>query len=124
MPRGASSFWGWLPGAHFVTPDGAKHEWQGATQDRYIEIGTPGWLWLPPRGEGEAGLFWAAAETFTETRFDTMILHSAAEDAEPGGYTEARFAIGLARSFDDAQALYADLVSKGLVEQPAAGEGQ
>ncbi|MCD6361487.1 MAG: hypothetical protein J7M38_11580 [Armatimonadetes bacterium] len=65
-------FWGWLPGDGYITPDGERHEW---TME-YKTIGRVGWVFLPPKREGERGVGWISPGVFGESRFGTMILYT------------------------------------------------
>ncbi len=117
---GANFFWGWLPGAYFVTPTEGKNEWEGVAQDKYIEVGNVGWVWLAPQSQGKPGLLWASDCKFTQSRFNSMIIHSPSATLKTGEFVEARFAIGMAASPGEAEGTYKYLLQKGLVPQPAA----
>jgi hypothetical protein len=118
----AGGFWGWLPGAYFVTPIEGKQEWQGVARDEYIEIGKVGWVWLAPKTEGKAGLLWASDASFTQSRFDSMILKPTPIKLKTDEFIETRFAIAPAATAGEAEKLYKDLVDKGLVAEPPPPE--
>lgn len=119
---GAGGWWGWLPGAYFVTPLEGKQKWEGVARDEYIEIGKVGWVWLAPRTEGKPGLLWASDASFTQSRFDSMILKPAPITLKTGEFIETKFAIGPAASAGEAEELYKYLVEKGLVAEPPPPE--
>ncbi len=119
---GGNFFWGWLPGAYFVTPTQGKQEWEGVAQDKYIEVGKVGWVWLAPRSEGQPGLLWACDCKFTQSRFDTMIIHSPSTKLKTDEFVEMKFAIGPADTPGEAEKMYKDLVQRGLVPEPPAPE--
>jgi hypothetical protein len=111
--------WGWLPGAHYVIPDGQK-EWRGKAADRYFDVGWPGWLWLAPSRAGVSGIGWMSPLKFGESRFDTMLLYSDRAMCDPGSGVEIGFAIALTESPDETQRIYDDLVGRGLLTAPEA----
>jgi len=116
---GGSYFWGWLGGAHFVTPDGVKHEWEGVAKDNYIDVGRVGWVWIAPSKEGQPGIAWMSDLRFNQSRFHTMLLKPA-ESAKvpPGGAIEAGFAIALTDTPEQVKPIYDDLVARGLIAAP------
>jgi len=111
-------FWGWLPGAYFVTPTEGKQEWEGVAKDAYLDIGKVGWVWLAPRSEDKPGLVWMSDCRFTQSRFDTMILHSPSPKLKTDEFVEMQFAIGPADTPAEADEIYEDLVRRGLVPEP------
>jgi|LSQX01.1.fsa_nt_gb hypothetical protein len=70
--RSMYGFWGWLPGAAYVTPDGDTHEWTMT----YHDFGNPGWVFLPNKSADRPGVGWISGETFGESRFGTMLLYT------------------------------------------------
>ena len=70
--RDVYCFWGWLPGANYVTPDGETHEWSM----EYRDFGHAGWVYLAPRDSAKPGVGWIAPGVFGESRFGTMILYT------------------------------------------------
>jgi hypothetical protein len=86
-------FWGWLPGSGYVTPEG-ECEW-GMT---YAEIGSVGWVFLPPREADQPGIGVISALPFGESRFGTLLIYTDPKriHAEPDGIVEMRLAFMLA----------------------------
>jgi hypothetical protein len=107
--------WGWLPGAYYVLPAG-RREWTGKQTDRYIAIGTPGWLWLAPASAQTQGLAWVSSLAFGESRFDTMLLYGAGRTCEPGQSVDIGFALAPVETPEDAAALAAQCATLGIVE--------
>lgn len=121
---GCSYFWGWLGGAHFVTPDGVKHEWEGVAKNAYIDVGRVGWVWIAPSKEGRPGIAWMSNLLFNQSRFNTMILKpTESPKVPPGGALEGSFAIALTDTPEQVKPIYDDLVARGLIAAPPA-EGE
>lgn len=70
--RNAYVFWGWLPGARYVTPDGETHDWSM----EYRDFDKPGWVYIAPGGQGKPGIGWISPQVFGESRFGTMIIYT------------------------------------------------
>lgn len=117
--RDAYLFWGWLPGANYVTPDGATHEWSMAYQD----FGRPGWVYLAPQREGNPGVGWIAPAMFGESRFGTMIVYTDPKKVPlaTGETLRTTFALMPADSPDDVRAAAQALARSPLEEFAGIG---
>ncbi|HJN19058.1 MAG TPA: hypothetical protein QGH10_26395 [Armatimonadota bacterium] len=92
------SFWGWLPGQGFVTPDG-EHEWSMT----YLSLGKLGWVFLPSAKDGGTGIGLVSPHSFGESRFGTMLLYTDPTriPTKLGDAVEIELAFVLAESADD-----------------------
>jgi hypothetical protein len=103
-------FWGWLPGSGYVAPDGA-HTWAM----KYAEIGSVGWVFLPPREPDQPGIGIISALPFGESRFGTLLIYTDPKRVrtEPGGTVEMRLAFMLADGPGPVAEAYTDLSETG-----------
>lgn len=120
-PREAYVFWGWLPGAHYVTPDGEAHEWSMTYQD----FDKPGWVYLAPLREGEPGVGWITPDVFGESRFGTMIVYTDPKKVPlaTGESLRTTFALMPADSPDEVRAA-AQALAQSALEEFAGIAGQ
>jgi len=119
--REVYAFWGWLPGANYVTPDGESHEWTMA----YTDIGKIGWLWIAPTDDNRPGVGWISPGVFGESRFGTMLLYTDPKRVplESGERVETIFAIMPADSPEAVRTVAQALAASALEQfQGVAGE--
>lgn len=119
--REVYAFWGWLPGANYVTPDGERHEWTMA----YTDIGKTGWIWLAPTDDNRSGVGWISPAVFGESRFGTMLLFTDPKRVplESGERLETTFAIMPADSPEAVRVAAQALAASALEQfQDVAGE--
>lgn len=113
-----SAFWGWLQAPHYVTPDG-RRDWQGKVRDEYISIGHVGWVFLAPLSAGKPGLMWASPDRFSESRFDQMLIYSDEAVCARDECVGVSFAMAPCADAAEAEAIYRDLIDRGLLPKPA-----
>lgn len=117
--REAYVFWGWLPGANYVTPDGETHEWSMTYQD----FSHPGWVYIAPQRAGDPGVGWIAPDVFGESRFGTMIVYTDPKKVPlaSGETLRTTFALMPANSPDDVRAAAQALARSALEEFAGIG---
>jgi len=118
--REVYSFWGWLPGGSYVTPDGEAHEWLM----EYEDFGHPGWVYILPRNEGTPGIGWISDLLFGESRFGTMLLYTDPKhiDTPAGESVEMTFAIMPADSAEEVAEAAEKLRTAGATPAPQPPE--
>ncbi|NSW57223.1 MAG: hypothetical protein HPY44_14510 [Armatimonadetes bacterium] len=86
-------FWGWLPGEGYVTANGAA-DWTMT----YSDLGTVGWVYLPPTDKTKRGIGWISPLVFGQSRFGTMLLYTSPQKVRTivGETVEMPFALMLA----------------------------
>lgn len=110
--------YGWLGCPYYHTPAG-KAEWSsGGDKARYFTIGSPGWLWLAPKGDGP-GLLWASSDRFGEFMGGSILLYGPSGTFKPGESSRMDMAFAAAESPEEAKQIYDDLIEKGLLAPPA-----
>ncbi len=114
-PRTMYTFWGWLPGDGYVTPDGESHAWSMS----YDDIGRIGRVHLPSAG-ADPGVGWISDHFFGESRFGTMLLYT--EPRRPtigtGESVEMSFALTPATDPEQVRLVAEQLVEEGLLQLP------
>ena len=107
-------FWGWLPGAGYVTSDGETHEWSMS----YDDVTPDRWLLLPSKTEGTPGVGWISSEDFGESRFGTMVLYTDPRKptVEAGGSVSMTFALMPATDIQEVADVAQRLVEEGALE--------
>ncbi len=107
-------FWGWVPGDGFITPDGEAHAWSM----QYEKVGEVGWVFLPAKREGDAGVGWIAPHLFGQSRFGTMLLYTNPERiaTETGAEVRMEMAVMSAFSAEEVEAAAAKLAEIGWPE--------
>jgi hypothetical protein len=108
-------FWGWLPGQGFVTSAG-EQPWSMT----YRDIGTVGWVFLPPTKPDAPGIGLISALPFGESRFGTLLLYTDPQkiDTARGGAVEMRLAFLLADSAQEVAEAYDVLNAAGWLTGP------
>ncbi len=113
--------WGWLGCPYYFTPAGKASWSSGEGKERYSTIGKVGWLWLAPGKEGDPGLLWASADRFGEFMGGSILLYGNGRAVKPGEFVEMKLVFAVAATPGEAEAIYKDLVQKGLVTPPEEG---
>lgn len=108
-------FWGWLPGAGFVTSNG-QQSWSMT----YRDIGKVGWVFLPPTGPGAAGVGVLSSLPFGESRFGTLLIYTDPRriHTASGETVEMKLGFLLADNADTVREAYATLKQAGWLTEP------
>ncbi len=119
--RDVYCFWGWLPGANYVTPDGETHEWSM----QYRDFGHPGWVYIAPRDPSRSGVGWITPAVFGESRFGTMIVYTDPKKitVEHGESVSTVFAI-MPATGPEAVRTAAEALARSALEEFAAVLGE
>ena len=114
-PTEVYCFWGWLPGDGFVTAAG-ENEWSLT----YRDIGSVGWVFLPPTQPGAPGIGVLSALRFGESRFGTLLLYTDPQRIRVGADEAVTMRLALMQT-DAAQAVaeaHATLQAAGWFDAP------
>jgi len=84
----------------------------------YSDVGEVGWVYLPPKSAGKAGIGWVSPLKFGESRFGTMLLYNSPQKVQTklGESAQTRFAIMPADSADEVRAVAEKLDELGVWE--------
>jgi hypothetical protein len=106
-------FWGWLPGASYVSATG-EHPWKMA----YDTVGKVGWVYLRPSRPDAPGIGMLSPLVFGESRFGTMLLYTDPQriDTKRGEAVEMKLAFMLTDKPEAVAAACEVLMRKGWLK--------